>query len=323
MALIKCPECGHQISEYAEYCINCGCPMSVVRQLLNKRADNYEKEIPSTEHPTSVQIDTDFHDACSPADEVMIDVYFKEIKKLVPQLEKEWRAKMVAFLIKHKGESYSLCWFRKDNDKLVFRYYVGTKNKENVITSTPTLSRAETTANSVYKYFKNNFYPDSDYATPTKESTSFYELLRDKFVNGRVVCESKTEKIIEDVYSFVKKASTAKSIYNGSSFYTIYSICGKEYYMYSVTENDAKYFYQLYKAEQIINIIKYYESEVPIGPIITNPILLRDDLLKMFNNNSSNFHALNGIDNTTFIIVPIQKLTQKLNELTEYEKKTF
>ena len=27
MALIKCPECGRQVSEYAENCPNCGCPM--------------------------------------------------------------------------------------------------------------------------------------------------------------------------------------------------------------------------------------------------------------------------------------------------------
>ena len=33
MALIECPECGKKISEYAEMCIGCGCPMSVVNQL--------------------------------------------------------------------------------------------------------------------------------------------------------------------------------------------------------------------------------------------------------------------------------------------------
>ena len=28
MALIKCPECGKKISDKADACINCGCPLS-------------------------------------------------------------------------------------------------------------------------------------------------------------------------------------------------------------------------------------------------------------------------------------------------------
>lgn len=33
MALIKCPECGHMISEYADKCISCGCPMNKIKEL--------------------------------------------------------------------------------------------------------------------------------------------------------------------------------------------------------------------------------------------------------------------------------------------------
>ena len=35
MALIKCPECGHEISEYADKCISCGCPMTKIKELLH------------------------------------------------------------------------------------------------------------------------------------------------------------------------------------------------------------------------------------------------------------------------------------------------
>ena len=35
MPLIKCPECGHEISTYADKCIYCGCPMDVAKALLN------------------------------------------------------------------------------------------------------------------------------------------------------------------------------------------------------------------------------------------------------------------------------------------------
>ena len=32
MALIKCPECGKEISDKATACINCGCPVSAMKQ---------------------------------------------------------------------------------------------------------------------------------------------------------------------------------------------------------------------------------------------------------------------------------------------------
>ena len=35
MALIKCPECGHEISEFADKCISCGCPMSKIKELMS------------------------------------------------------------------------------------------------------------------------------------------------------------------------------------------------------------------------------------------------------------------------------------------------
>lgn len=35
MALIKCPECGKEISEYASHCVGCGCPMDRIRHLIS------------------------------------------------------------------------------------------------------------------------------------------------------------------------------------------------------------------------------------------------------------------------------------------------
>jgi len=35
MSLIKCPECGHKISEYAEKCPECNCPMDKIKELLS------------------------------------------------------------------------------------------------------------------------------------------------------------------------------------------------------------------------------------------------------------------------------------------------
>ena len=32
MALLKCPECGKAVSEFARECPDCGCPMSDIAQ---------------------------------------------------------------------------------------------------------------------------------------------------------------------------------------------------------------------------------------------------------------------------------------------------
>lgn len=36
MALIVCPECEGKISEYANMCFHCGCPMDVIKELMIK-----------------------------------------------------------------------------------------------------------------------------------------------------------------------------------------------------------------------------------------------------------------------------------------------
>lgn len=44
MALIKCPECGQMISEYAEKCISCGCPMDKIKEIIANQAKEAENE---------------------------------------------------------------------------------------------------------------------------------------------------------------------------------------------------------------------------------------------------------------------------------------
>lgn len=40
MAIIKCTECGHDVSSFAEKCPNCGCPMNIILDNGNKRGDD-------------------------------------------------------------------------------------------------------------------------------------------------------------------------------------------------------------------------------------------------------------------------------------------
>ena len=42
MALIKCPECGKEISDKAEFCPHCGCPHTVIN-ISNSEKDTTDK----------------------------------------------------------------------------------------------------------------------------------------------------------------------------------------------------------------------------------------------------------------------------------------
>lgn len=35
MALLKCIECNHDVSEYADKCTNCGCPIDIIKKHIN------------------------------------------------------------------------------------------------------------------------------------------------------------------------------------------------------------------------------------------------------------------------------------------------
>ena len=48
MALLKCPECNKEFSEYAAACPNCGCPIDIVKQHLhssNNAQDNMNEPV--------------------------------------------------------------------------------------------------------------------------------------------------------------------------------------------------------------------------------------------------------------------------------------
>lgn len=45
MALIKCPECGEQVSDKAEHCIHCGFPLSQPVDILNAKTSAERKQI--------------------------------------------------------------------------------------------------------------------------------------------------------------------------------------------------------------------------------------------------------------------------------------
>lgn len=53
MALIKCSECGADVSEKASMCVKCGCPLDITKQRISdarKNKNNYGCAVFSCHH---------------------------------------------------------------------------------------------------------------------------------------------------------------------------------------------------------------------------------------------------------------------------------
>ena len=76
MALIKCPECNHEISEHAQMCIYCGCPMSKIKELLNKA-------VPKTTKKASIKVNSAVFKTLSDEQKLLVEeiCHFTEKKK--------------------------------------------------------------------------------------------------------------------------------------------------------------------------------------------------------------------------------------------------
>lgn len=48
MALIKCSECGADISEKASACPKCGCPLNITKQIISDTKKKHNKKIITT-----------------------------------------------------------------------------------------------------------------------------------------------------------------------------------------------------------------------------------------------------------------------------------
>ena len=48
MALIKCPECGKEISDKANACVHCGYPLDTLERLMEKVEDFHLRRVTGT-----------------------------------------------------------------------------------------------------------------------------------------------------------------------------------------------------------------------------------------------------------------------------------
>lgn len=121
MALIKCPECGQMISEYADKCISCGCPMDKIKSLLTEQN---KKEQSETTTPNKVM----FFEKITKQEQDFIDLFRKTITNLYPNTFVFSNTEYY-FGIKIKGTPKYPFTFKKPSANLLFRY-PGDKEEE-------------------------------------------------------------------------------------------------------------------------------------------------------------------------------------------------
>ena len=93
MALINCIECNNQISEYADSCPHCGCPMTVIQRLYRERREKQEKELQLKEEETRKK-----------EEEISKKLKEAEIRRSKEIEEEEIRKKLVTERIAQRNE---------------------------------------------------------------------------------------------------------------------------------------------------------------------------------------------------------------------------
>ncbi len=104
MSLIKCPECKHMISEYAEKCIYCGCPMSKIKELnaIRRRIKEEVEALSSKE-------DDAFFDSLTPNEQKTVLNFYKSLSISYPSYKMFKFKDNIAFECKNKP------WFFFEN----------------------------------------------------------------------------------------------------------------------------------------------------------------------------------------------------------------
>lgn len=145
MALIKCPECGKEISEYAPACIGCGCPMTRIQEILSK-ASAVKVEVKG-EKPSG------FLNKLPNNEASLIESIKSYLSNTFPKVFIFAEPKHY-FGIKVAGEDFFRFRFTKPKSTLIFNYCFG-KNMQSI--EIKVHSTDQTTLAYILKIIKDNY----------------------------------------------------------------------------------------------------------------------------------------------------------------------
>lgn len=123
MALIKCPECGHNVSEHANFCPSCGCTIEYIK----KHYKMLEEKKIEPKKQTAVSVQT-YYSKLSPKPRLFVDRVKRELDKYTIKyvfvnekeycgFRKEKNGKLVIYLATHKDGLMYVHLYNEELDK--------------------------------------------------------------------------------------------------------------------------------------------------------------------------------------------------------------
>lgn len=338
MALIKCPECSHMISEYADKCIYCGCPMSVIKTLLKDKEKAKKSEPTKKQNLEKKQEKKPVSFICSLSnnEKALLDDFTKLIKERIPSINPKESTYTYGFKV--ANEINSLCWFTKKEDgRFVLKYYDNPIKRDTHtelrMDSPEDISNGCKKVFNLYKiYYIKNEEKNLEKAEEQSKSDSLqlYKHIIDAVKGKKIKADEATKGLCTDIAKFVLSevgynAIAQKDFKNITEFNQfkyarryIANFFGYTFSFRRVDGNDAKVFYMYYKSSLLVNIIKRYETIYNKQIIFDYDALLKS-FYKMIKFDSIDYSRADGLL-SDFNIVPIKLLDQELERLQKFEK---
>lgn len=125
MALIRCPECGREVSEFAPHCIGCGCPMAVIKKMTANNADGFKPNL-ETRYETKEKL-LPFRDNLTGNETKFIARFENQINELYEGRISIFHRKYylglkvteetnVRYAFKKTAKAFKFCYINKENN---------------------------------------------------------------------------------------------------------------------------------------------------------------------------------------------------------------
>lgn len=341
MSLIKCPECGKTISEYAQYCINCGCPMEKIKDLskskkkvkkVKTKSIKPKKEEKVKEVKQDKVVHSSFLLSRDETEQKFISDVVKCVQNSIENAIGKDHPNMFSIRILNKENNYeTIGWFRaNDKNKLIFRYYKNLHTKEVIDEFIARTKIPEDVAGILIKIFRKQSNNSEEDNVSNLASEQFYCALVSS-IQGRkkIKCSSKQKYLIQEITKFVLDDVCANAIADKvfkdkkdfekykKNYHYMPTFFGSAFSFRNITKRVANNFISYFISAQIIAKIKEYEK-LYNEEIITSYEKLIKDYSTMYLKNRIIIYSNSSGIKSSISYVPSSTLDSILHNLIAY-----
>ena len=136
MAIFKCPECGRKISEFANFCVGCGCTMKKIKEIIKQK----QTKLASKPQPQAkANKDAKFRETLNAKDLNTLNTLTTKIRNTFNELKGKEYNNYYGYTFKKGG--FRCFTFVKHNNKLVLKYRKKlTKNSDLILYNSASLN---------------------------------------------------------------------------------------------------------------------------------------------------------------------------------------